>query len=503
MAKATRGLVVPAALAACALGCGSHPGTSGPTALSRDALLDPANCQGCHPSHYQDWAESMHAYAADDPVFVAMNRRGQRETGGQLGTFCVNCHAPMAVRDGLTTDGLNLDSLPPKYKGVTCFFCHSVASVNGSHNAALSLSTDDVMRGEYSNPAPGAAHASAYSPLLDGAAALPSAQVCGSCHDIVNPLGAGIERTFCEWSHSAFNAPLNAGGQTCAQCHMTETRGPIAQVAGVPVRNVHAHDFPAVDVNLSPGDAGATQARARVQRFLASSLQGAICVTQAGGVRVIVDPVFLGHDWPSGAAQDRRAWAEVVAYQGNNVVYQSGVVAVGGDVTAVMGDPDLWLLRDQMLDAQGTPVNMFWKGVSTKSNTIPALATYNQLDPRFYQTHVVQLYPRNMGVLPQMPDRVTFRLRLQPVGVDVLSDLATSGDIDPAAVAGMPTWDVSFLATDGSIAPGLEWTPQAATAAYVDEFDQTQARCVATGNFNIGANKVRAADPAPPATCPQ
>ena len=31
-------------------------------------------------------------------VFLAMNERGQRETGGQLGPFCVNCHAPLAVR---------------------------------------------------------------------------------------------------------------------------------------------------------------------------------------------------------------------------------------------------------------------------------------------------------------------------------------------------------------------------------------------------------------------
>ena len=35
--------------------------------------------------------------AMDDPVFIAMNKKGQRETNGALGTFCVNCHAPMAA----------------------------------------------------------------------------------------------------------------------------------------------------------------------------------------------------------------------------------------------------------------------------------------------------------------------------------------------------------------------------------------------------------------------
>ena len=39
-------------------------------------MLDPATCQSCHPTHVRDWSGSMHAYASDDPVFVAMNARG-------------------------------------------------------------------------------------------------------------------------------------------------------------------------------------------------------------------------------------------------------------------------------------------------------------------------------------------------------------------------------------------------------------------------------------------
>ena len=67
----------------CALAaCGGEP-----TYLTREELLDPQACQKCHPDHFTDWSGSMHAYASDDPLFVAMNRRGQRETGGALGTF--------------------------------------------------------------------------------------------------------------------------------------------------------------------------------------------------------------------------------------------------------------------------------------------------------------------------------------------------------------------------------------------------------------------------------
>ena len=95
-AQAEQGEVIPASL----------------SLLTRDELLDPKRCQPCHPEHYDEWAKSMHAYASEDPVFIALNQRGQRETGGELGDFCVQCHAPVAQRLGLTSDGLNLSALP-------------------------------------------------------------------------------------------------------------------------------------------------------------------------------------------------------------------------------------------------------------------------------------------------------------------------------------------------------------------------------------------------------
>src|ERR1041385_4953023 len=116
------------ALIACALlgatllgGCAAHAAEPKPEHLTRDALLSPETCQSCHSAHYQEWAGSMHAYASRDPVFLAMNRRGQEETNGGLGSFCVGCHAPLALREGATSDGLNLDEVPQHLQGVTCY----------------------------------------------------------------------------------------------------------------------------------------------------------------------------------------------------------------------------------------------------------------------------------------------------------------------------------------------------------------------------------------------
>jgi hypothetical protein len=452
-----------------------------PETLSRDELLDPETCKQCHADHYREWSGSMHAYAADDPVFLAMNKRGQRETGGKLGTFCVNCHAPMAVRENLTKDGLNLAELPAKVKGVTCFFCHSVDKVEGSHNAQLHLADDLVMRGSYRDPVANTAHRAAYSPLHDRDQ-LDSAAMCGTCHDIVTDHGAQLERTYLEWQASVFaKAP---GGATCGQCHMNQSAAlePIAQAPNVFSRRRHGHGFPGVDVALTPFPEAAQQKR-DVKNLLDSTLQTALCFSPTGSIRVFLDNVAGGHSFPSGATQDRRNWVEVVAYTGANPVYQSGVVPDGKSVTSLQ-DPDLWLLRDCMFDRGGAEVHMFWDAAQTEGNALPAQVTFDPGDPRFYQTHIVRAYPRS-GNIPGAAsiDRVTMRVRTQPIGLDVLDDLVASGDLDRSVRDAMPTFD---LGADGI----LEWTAATATEQLVD--DRIPFSCVTKTNFNVRADRVPA-----------
>ena len=349
------------------LGCGSSNPPPKPVGTAQ-ALRDPQTCNGCHPSHYGDWARSMHAYASDDPVFLAMNARGQRETGGMLGDFCVKCHAPMAVRDNLTKDGLNLASLDAGEKGVTCFFCHSVNSVGASHvNADLTLADDLVMRGEVPDPQANTEHASMYSTLQDDRK-LDTAAMCGTCHDIqtpkilTNPGGGRIERTFEEWSTSVFNTSA-----TCAvngNCHMKSNTTLVPIAKGGKPRLFRSHDFPAVDITFDPapvhsGFGTRADQQAAVELSLADALQGALCVNSRGGVRVFLDGSGPGHNFPSGAAQDRRTWVEVVAEKNGAPFYSSGSVPAGTPVGMDPTDKDLWLLRDQMFDPNDAKVDMF------------------------------------------------------------------------------------------------------------------------------------------------
>jgi hypothetical protein len=466
--------------------CGGADDT-GPV-LERQALLDPDTCKACHPDQTREWSGSMHAYAADDPVFVAMNRRGQRETGGQLGDFCVKCHAPMAVAEGLTTDGMNLAQVPRPMKGVTCYFCHNAAAVTGTHNNPVQLANDRAMRGSMKDAQSTRAHDTAYSPLLDSSRT-ESAAMCGSCHDIVNPHGAHVERTFAEWNGSLFAKP--PVGLSCAGCHMP-TRMGLASTLSKKPRLLRSHTFAAVDVALTPFPEREEQRRL-VQKELDGTLQATLCVEVGAGaqaVSVTLENVGAGHGWPSGAVADRRAWVEVIAEAKGEVVLQSGVVPEGSSLTK-LDDPDLWLIRDCIYDEQGKETHDFWAARRWLSNQLAAPLS---LDPKariHERTHMRAVYPGGDRVmtLEKPIDRVRMRVRLRPVGDDVLEDLVRTGDLDPAVMAEMPTFDLGSTV--------LEWTPQ--KAKFVENRRGRTLTCVASAEPFVTGNDAQSFARCPPA----
>jgi hypothetical protein len=423
--------------------------------LSTQELMDPAACQDCHPQHYREWSGSMHAYATEDPVFLAMNRRGQAATKGALGDFCVKCHAPMAVHLGLTTDGLNLDQVPAYAKGVTCFFCHSVDAVEGTHNNPLRLASDGVMRGGIRNVAPGAAHKSAYSPLVD-ADSQESSPLCGACHDIVTQGGVHLERTFAEWKTTIFARAEPRQHLSCGQCHMFTTPDIVADVPGVPLRDRREHTFAGIDVALTPFPEMDAQ-REAIARDLRATLLPKLCVTPVAGgqIEYTLDNVGAGHAWPSGASHDRRAWAEVIAYDAENaVVYDSGALGDDQDPEDVLADdPDLWRLYDDGFDAQGAHAGFFWEIARVDaSRLLPPQVTTDPSDPAFYHA-ITRVYP----VAGRLQDivRVTARVRIRPLPLRLVDTLIAENDLDPAVKAAIPTFEV-----EGAT---LTWTAETAS----------------------------------------
>jgi hypothetical protein len=406
--------------------------------MTKDQLMDPQACASCHPAHVAEWSGSMHAYAADDPVFVAMNARFQREAAasGSDPSLCVRCHAPLAFATGASVDGTNMASVDPKLHGVTCYFCHEASGVAETHDEGLTLADDGVMRGPIADPAHGASHASAYSALHD-LNDPSSSSLCGSCHDLQNGHGVDVERTFAEWQSSLYAQSDPSVAETCSACHMLGSTGVASTTDGAPQRRVHDHSMAAFDVALTPFPQTDAQ-RALVQQTLDSSIVAKLCVEQPSGppnVSVTLDNAFVGHEFPSGAAQDRRVWVELHAYAAGQEVFSSGAVAAGQAVTA-LADPALWLMREELQDASQQPVPFLWQAFGVVSTTLPPAVTNVPTDPKYVHS-VTRTYAP-----PPTADRVTLIVHARPIGLDVLGDLVGSGDLDPSVVAAMPTFDL-------------------------------------------------------------
>lgn len=422
------------------LGACTSPAVVGPADINE--LMKPEVCQSCHPDAYRQWSGSMHAHAADDPVFLAMNQRGQRETNGELGDFCVNCHAPMAVRTGATTDGLNLDDVPQYLKGVTCFYCHQVDAVEGTHNNPLRLAMDGVMRGAIADPVPAGIHDSAYSALLDRTQH-ESADLCGSCHDIVSPKGAHIERTWLEWQTSLYG---REGGVslTCGQCHMDGYDGKSTIGFDVPTRRLHSHAMPGVDLALVPWPE-ADEQRRLVVASLESSLLAQLCVFPNEPTTTMVatlENVGAGHSFPSGAVQDRRVWVEVNAWDADDVLVMSTGKRAPGQGLYEVDDHQLWEFRDRHYD-RGDEVHFFWQVVDVTSSLLDAPVAADPLDPLWVQNHRQRTF-----TAPGVVARAELVVHVEPVGLDILDLLIASGDLDPAFRTRMPRFTLESTRVD-------------------------------------------------------
>jgi len=438
--------------------CGGGEGPARPIA----ELQDPQTCNECHPRHVTQWSASMHAYASDDPVFLAMNRRGQRETGGALGTFCVKCHAPMAVELGLTT-GADFDpaKLPAAARGVTCYFCHNIESVQDTHNNGLVLAHDQTMRGGLPGPASSPAHHSAYDRLMDST--VNRSEMCGSCHDVVTPRGIKLERTYEEWQTTFFSQPDAQHHLTCGACHMPSSDGVIAEAPGLDVRShnggFHEHLWPAIDQALTPLP-GADALAAGIQRDLdpavaiigpavfATNLNyGGICLDPLNGgtLSVRMDSIGTAHGWPTGAAQDRRAWLEVVAYDAaNQVVFHSGTLADGtplpdGMDPEQLADPNLFGLWDRVFKDDGSPAHMFWDVARYESQLLRPPVTLDKNSPQFDHSST-RTFPVQ-GVFGSI-DHIAARIRIRPLSYGLIADLVGSGDLAANAVTRLPTLDI-------------------------------------------------------------
>lgn len=150
-------------------------------------------------------------------------------------------------------------------------------------------------------------------------------------------------------------------------------------------------------------------------------------------------------------------WIEVIAYDSHEqVIFESGRIADGKVLEPMPGDatydPQLALYRDWMYDAQGQLTHNFWEAAPSAAypDGYESLTLPYTVDPNVPHT----LSARFAIARYREIARMTIRMRLQPIGMDVLQDLVDSGDLDASLLERMPT----FIMHGASV----EWRPDEA-----------------------------------------
>ena len=215
----------------------------GPAPVPRTAHAAKENtrCEGCHADIAAEWRASLHKKAHDDPAY-------QRALAIEPLPFCRGCHAPEA--DPMRDPPPDLGAL-----GVACTSCHGDSSrVLAAPRETPRIAPHPVVR----------------------AAAFASASACAACHEFSFPdPDRRFTPLFMQTTASEHRASPFAG-TSCAECHMP--------FVGEGASKHRSHVFPA------SRDPALLRASARITATRAG----------AGTVEVRIEPLAIGHAFPTG-----------------------------------------------------------------------------------------------------------------------------------------------------------------------------------------------------------
>ena len=166
-----------------------------------------ANCHGNYDKSVEplhNWRGSMMAHAGRDPAFWAALAVAEQDFDGS-GDLCMRCHIPAGWTGGRSspTDGSALDPVADR-NGIQCDQCHRMTNPDQSEHLGVQLSpfvaisdgeghygsgqyvladSNATKLGPYGDARPPAgAHGAQQSQFHR------SAELCGTCHDVSNPV---------------------------------------------------------------------------------------------------------------------------------------------------------------------------------------------------------------------------------------------------------------------------------------------------------------------------
>lgn len=367
-----------------------------------------ADCDTCHSAPvYDRWRGSVMSQAGRDPLFWSALYVANIDAPN-AGEYCLRCHTPKGWLEGRSqpSDGTRLVGEDVRY-GVACAICHrtvdplpapsdETAAIDASIRSALTdpvpatlvgsgamiFDPNDNRRGPFSFSPPLAYHTAFRTGFLgQNGEAETHARLCGSCHNVYNPVlswdtdrqqfwlnpseaGAPsfaqdqlfpVETTYDEWLNSDFAKggvfvrhyqSYKPGGvvETCQDCHMPRTTGGAVDEAFNPVSRdcqttgcLPVHSFiggntwlpqllqnPAWRLNAAGESAYLEETIGQTQLMLERAAFMTITLTDSGANKVATVRVtnLSGHKLPTGYAEGRQMWINLKAYDADDQMLQ-------------------------------------------------------------------------------------------------------------------------------------------------------------------------------------
>lgn len=306
-------------------------------------------CKMCHSGTkngeadpFLSWQGSMMAQAMRDPVFLASLTIANQDIP-EVGEFCLRCHAPRGWLEGRSTpaDGSALNE--EDNHGVSCDICHRLVDPMSEEakkfaketppspgNAMMVVDTANVVRGPYGDGKGAMPHGTMKSEYHA------SGHLCGTCHDISNPIFAAdvnsqpvptyghIERTYSEWLLSDYAKQGKEG--SCQACHYPSVPGggQASRYGGLQREHFVVHgpvgsslwvqDATWMAWNGKGMDRRAFDlAKKRTRALLKTAATLKLTFPESGkaSLRIINE---TGHKLPTGYIEGRRTWINVRFY---------------------------------------------------------------------------------------------------------------------------------------------------------------------------------------------
>jgi len=424
------------------------PGTQ-PSTIT-DVLVTPSNCTGCHSDYgspekepWATWQGSMVAQAGRDPLTYAAMAIANQDAP-HSGEMCIRCHMPKGWLEGRSIPEDASATTAADREGVQCSVCHRLVDPlvepgapagDAAIVAALTepvvvtgagqmvVDPDDTVRGPFDLVADLGSDPHAPTRNALKASFQESSRMCGTCHEVKNPvfqrnmagdyeisafdapgdpaLAFPEQQTYTEWELSDYSsvagvyAPQFAGdGEgvdgdyavgSCQSCHMPRVTGKAAIIGPIrtnmPVHNlVGANTFVPMIIPMHPvfgaevdADVLAEGAARSLRMLRRSATLTATIDSGTLSVRVTNEG---GHKLPTGYPDGRRMWLHVRAFDEDGVeVFESGEYdTTSAEIVGYEAAP---------MDPDYDPDLYVWETLQGMSADV-ALATGNVAGPSFH-----------------------------------------------------------------------------------------------------------------------